>query len=91
MFLEKAGLVYPGDELKPDRLTVYVKAQYAAETHTHFQTAGDGQQRSARLDRLYIGIQVAKYVRGVVTEEPLCRTVTGQCCCSYTHQKALLE
>jgi hypothetical protein len=29
-------------------------------------------QGSARLDRFYVGVLASKYVRGVVTEEPLC-------------------
>jgi hypothetical protein len=81
-FIEQAGLVDPGAALRPDDADPVTKAQYTVEAHTYFQAVAQGQQGSARLDRFYIGINAAKYVRGVVTEEPLCRT---------DHRAVLLE
>jgi len=55
---------------------------YQQTHHTHFHDLGNGRRGSARLDRVYVGIAANKYVRGVSTEEPLCRA---------DHRAVLLE
>jgi hypothetical protein len=50
------------------------RRQYVAEHHTHFHISASGEHGSSRLDRIYVGASATKYVRGMDTEEPLCKT-----------------
>ncbi|GMF19803.1 unnamed protein product [Phytophthora fragariaefolia] len=58
------------------------RRKYAGECHTHFHTAASGRKGSSRLDRFYVSAASKTLVRGVSTEESLCRS---------DHRAVLLE
>jgi hypothetical protein len=82
LFLEKAGLVDPAESLQPQVASTQALRRFAAAHHTHFHTSASGTRGSSRIDRFYVGAAANKYVRGVQTEEPLCKT---------DHRAVLLE
>ncbi|GMF21499.1 unnamed protein product [Phytophthora fragariaefolia] len=50
------------------------RRKYAGACHTHFHTATSGRKGSSRLDRFYVSAASKPLVRGVATEESLCRS-----------------
>jgi hypothetical protein len=70
-FLEKwnLGAYHVPMDTHPKQL-----AAYAAKCHTHFHVSVGGKQGSSRLDRMYVGAQTTRYVRGVETDEAQCRS-----------------
>jgi len=73
-FLEKWNLVDAGAYHVPMDRHPKQLAAYAAKCHTHFHVSAGGKRGSSRLDRMYVGAQTTRYVRGVETDEAQCRS-----------------
>jgi hypothetical protein len=78
-FLETNELYDAGNYNLPEE---QAKSAYANQHHTHFHVSATGLHDSSRLDRFYVSVAVKHLVRGVETEEALCRT---------DHRAVLLE
>jgi len=81
-FLETNGLYDAGYHNLPELNERQAHQTYANQHHTHFHVSAAGPQGSSRLDRFYISATAKHLVRGVETEEALCRT---------DHRAVLLE
>jgi len=81
-FIGKWGLCDAGIDNFPKTSGPREQRDFSNKHHTHFHGSASARSGSSRLDRFYVGAAVKPLVRGVITEEALCRT---------DHRAVLLE